>query len=170
MSEPQIGDFFVTPTGGDWFHRLIAKAIQWDTDSPYNHAGIYVGNGKIMEARPGGAGLNFVDTYDGMVWSHFDLTAAERSDIVAAALECAGKPYGWLDIAAIALAQKRLGATVDSETWWVKRVSNIDTLICSQLVDLCYGDAGVHLFNDGRLPGLVSPGDLGRLLDPVPAR
>jgi hypothetical protein len=39
-------------------------------------------------------------------------------------------------------------------------------LICSQLVDLCYLRAGAHLFDDGRLPGDVTPGDLWKLLNP----
>jgi hypothetical protein len=37
-------------------------------------------------------------------------------------------------------------------------------MICSQLVDRCYDIAGVHLFDDGRKPGDVSPGDLSRCL------
>jgi hypothetical protein len=37
-------------------------------------------------------------------------------------------------------------------------------LICSQLVDEAYLRAGVHLFDDGRLPGDVTPGDLWWLL------
>jgi hypothetical protein len=32
--------------------------------------------------------------------------------------------------------------------------------MCSQLVDLSYHEAGVELFDDGRIPGDVSPGDL----------
>jgi hypothetical protein len=37
-------------------------------------------------------------------------------------------------------------------------------MICSQLVDQCYQDAGVHLFADGRWPGDVTPADLYRLI------
>jgi hypothetical protein len=33
-------------------------------------------------------------------------------------------------------------------------------LICSQLVDRACELAGVHLFDDGRLSGQVTPGDL----------
>jgi hypothetical protein len=33
-------------------------------------------------------------------------------------------------------------------------------MICSQLVDEAYLRAGVHLFDDGRDPGDVTPGDL----------
>ena len=49
-------------------------------------------------------------------------------------------------------------------------INNAKTLICSQLVDEAYGwGAGVQLFTDGRLPGLVSPGDLYRRLAPAVA-
>jgi hypothetical protein len=33
-------------------------------------------------------------------------------------------------------------------------------MVCSQSVSWCYDQAGVHLFADGRLPGLVAPNDL----------
>ncbi len=33
-------------------------------------------------------------------------------------------------------------------------------MICSQLVDQSYQDAGVHLFSDGRWSGYVTPGAL----------
>ncbi len=42
----------------------------------------------------------------------------------------------------------------------MKRLCRKDRLICSQLVDEAYRLADIHLFNDGRLPQLVSPGDL----------
>ena len=37
-------------------------------------------------------------------------------------------------------------------------------MICSQLVDYCYLMAGVHLFNDGRWPGYVTPEDLANVI------
>jgi len=101
-------------------------------------------------------------------------TPAERDDIVAKAYALAGWvhdgehyiahhkgiPYNWPDIVAIGLAQRRLGRLVTPRSWLARRLSRGDRLICSQLVDVCYEAAGLHLFTDHRPAGLVSPGDL----------
>jgi hypothetical protein len=72
-----------------------------------------------------------------------------------------------LDLLAVGLAQKRTGHVVTGREWWVKRLSDNGRLICSQAIDVEYLKAGIHLFTDGRLSGLVSPGDLDRLLLPA---
>ena len=174
---PAPGDYFVTRTNG-----FIAAAICWATNGTVNHAGIYVGhvNGytkpQVIEARPGGAGYRDADAYPQAVWSTGRLpaaltpTAGQRIAIVAAAHDSLGTPYGFWDIAAIALAQKRLGSRVSvvkalkDQPWWVKRIMSQRTEICSQAVALADSKAGINLFTDGRLPGLVSPQDLRALL------
>ena len=85
-----------------------------------------------------------------------------------------GTPYGFWDIAAIAFTQRALGRVInpakpyDQQPVWVRqiidRLRDTHELICSQLVDLCYQRAGVHLFTDGRFEGFVSPEDLRALL------
>lgn len=165
MTEPLPGDFFVTPTYGSRLDRFLAFLIRWGTNSPVNHAGIFLGNGQIIEAEPGGARIS-TGFYDNCTWStgHIALTGDQRIRIVTAAKIERGVGYSWLDIVAIALAQKRLGARINSRSWVAKRISSDKTLICSELVDRVYALAGVHLFEDGRLPGLVSPGDLYNLI------
>lgn len=163
MTTPLPGDFGVTATGG-----LAAKIIRWGTQSSVNHAFVCVGGGVIVEANPGGAALNHVESYPNAVWSsgHIKLTDTQRTNIAAAAQFLIGTPYGWADIVAIALAQRRADdiikpdAPIGAQPWIVRRVQSLHTLICSQLVDLAYEMAGVELFADGRIPGLVSPGDL----------
>lgn len=160
---PELGDFGVVRTEG-----IGSALIRFGTDSPVNHAFVYVGDGQIVEAEPGGALLSPVNRHgDKVVWSTGAVTLAtiERQRIACYARTLVGTPYGWPDIVAIALAQRRLGELVDSRTWWVRRIQTLDTLICSQLVDVAYNRAGVHLFDDGRLPGLVSPGDLLGVID-----
>ncbi len=44
--------------------------------------------------------------------------------------------------------------------WLLDYVAGTGHMICSQLVDQSYLDAGVHLAEDGRFPGDVTPGDL----------
>jgi uncharacterized protein YycO len=130
--------------------------------APIQHAFVYVGEGQIVQAMPGGAELiRLEEANEPYVWStgKIPLTSEQRSRISAAAIWMVGTPYSFLDYASIALAHYRIRPR------WVRDfVADSDHLICSQLVDEAYLRAGVHLFNDGRLPGDVTPGDLWKLL------
>lgn len=191
-SDLRPGDIFVTPTYGSGFDRFVGASIRYLTatkdeygiwhDAKGNHAGIYVGDGKIVEAEPGGARLSPVTNVlrnaywsvnglqmrriDGTMTPIEPLSEIERSTLVDEACKLLGIPYGFLDIAAIAVAQRRVGGFVNpakslhDQPWWVRRIESQHTLICSQLVDLAYHNAGIHLFEDNRIPGLVSPNDL----------
>ena len=138
------------------------------TDSPYVHAFIYVGNGRIVEAIRH-VTVSPVSDYTGITWSTGRLgpdvtpTALQRQLIARAAMSYVGQSYNILDIVAIALAQARTGRTVDGDEWWVKRLSDDHMMICSQLATCAYRAAGIPLF-PGVPSGLISPGDLGRLL------
>lgn len=171
MLQPQPGDYFVTATKGRLIDRIAARAIQWGTDSPVNHAGIYTGDGTIVEAV-GEVRYGNVSEYPDAIWSTGRLPAVlvptleQRRKIINTAHNLIGTPYSWLDIIAIGLAQKRTGHLVTDRTWWARRISGDGHLICSQAVDQVYLAAGIHLFTDGRLEGLVSPGDLYDLLEP----
>jgi hypothetical protein len=170
--EPVPGDYFVTATKGPLLDRIAARIIQWDTDSPVNHAGLYVGDGTIVEAV-GRVRYGDIAQYPDAIWSTHrlppELTPSldQRRLIVNAARSLVGRKYNWLDILAIGLAQRRMGDLVDSRTWWARRVSDDSCLICSQAVDEEFLAAGINLFADGRLPGLVSPNDLLQLLEPA---
>jgi hypothetical protein len=193
LSGLKPGDFFVSSTGfgGNLTAKLLSRLVQWGTDSKVNHAGIYVGviDGvpSVVEAQPGGARYAPVAQYlSGNSYWASPMMVGERSDrapghedtlralIVYHAEATVGTPYGYLDIIAIAIAQRRFekmfGDVIDSkhpwdqQPWWVKRLCRKDRLICSQLVDEVYRKSGVHLFDDGRLPQLVSPGDLHQLI------
>lgn len=169
--QPAVGDFGVVSTAGPWLDRMAAKVIRWDTDSPVNHAFVYIGNGQIIEAVRR-VRLGYIDEYDDIIWSTGRLpaeltpSADQREQIVEAAHRMIDEKYNALDILAIGLAQKRMGRLVSDDTWWAKRLSKDGREICSQLVDDAYDAAGIKLFADGRLSGLVSPGDLYRLLLP----
>jgi hypothetical protein len=173
-ARPLPGDFGVVATSGPWLDRIAAHLIRWGTDSPVNHAFIAIGDGRIVEAVRH-VKVDFADQYDDIVWSTGRLpdtltpSTSQRQEIVNAALAMVGDRYNVLDILAIGLAQKRVGHLVSDQTWWAKRLSADGREICSQLVDKAYLEAGLHLFDDGRLPGLVSPGDLLNLLLPASA-
>lgn len=169
--EPLPGDYFVTSTAGRLIDRIAARLIRFGTDSAVNHAGLYVGEGTIVEAV-GRVRYNGISAYPDAIWStgrlpaHLTPNDEQRRLIVNKAHDLIGRKYSWLDIIAIGLAQRRLGRVVNSKTWWAKRVSNDGKLICSQAVDVEYQAGGIQFFDDGRLPGLVSPEDLDALLLP----
>jgi len=155
---PDLGAFGVVRTNGwpAWGIRLVTR-------STVNHAFVHVGGGRIVEARPGGATYGTVAAYPDAVWSHLPLTSKQGADVAAAAESLIGTPYSWVDCAAIGLA--------DTLGWHVpeavrRRLNRRDRLMCSQLVDTAYARAGVQLFNDGRVPGDVSPQDLLLLIRP----
>lgn len=155
MTAPLAGDYAVVRTGG-W----QAAVIRIVTRSHYNHAFIYVGDGQIVEAQPGGARL-VQNSYDAahVRYSTVTLSPGERVFIVNNAKRLVGVPYGWLDIVSVGLLQFHIRPFFLRE-----RVRTSKNLICSQLVDFTFLLSGVHLLNDGRLPMDVTPGDLDHLI------
>jgi uncharacterized protein YycO len=162
---PQPGDYGVQRTRG-----LAAWAIRVATRSKFSHAFVVVRDGYVVEARGSGAVCRPLGIRDAIYSTDvIELSSAERSDIVNAAMYLVGTPYGWIDIVSIGLLQYGI-----RPKWVRDRVQRLDQLICSQLVDLAYeGPAerlggmvllapGVHLFADGRLPMDVTPGDLAK--------
>lgn len=167
---PGLGDFTVLPISGETGDLIrVGQWLNGDGFHRWEHAQVFVGMadkdgplGYTMGAYPGGAHLVAVpETQDGWLWStgHITLSDEQRTAIVANAMACKGIPYGALDY--FALAAHRLHVPdVDGEL--KKHIGN--SLICSQLVDRCYDLAGVHLFNDHRYPGYVTPADLGQVI------
>lgn len=152
-----IGDFGVTRTGG-----FVAWCIRHITHSTVNHAFIYVGDGQIVQAQPGGAVLSPASDYPNAQWSKRPLPLTTRYRIAQVARSVIGTPYNWLDV--VAQAFVRLFGWVAPQ-WAQDRLSDPKTLQCAQLVDYCYWKAGVDLFGDWRPAGLVAPSDLKDLID-----
>jgi hypothetical protein len=162
VTTPQPGDFALTKISGITGAFINAGQYLIGDGAPVQHAYVYVGGRMIVQAMPGGAELiHLEDANEPVVWStgRIVLTPEERTRIILAAHDLVNTPYSFLDYASIALAHYRIRPR------WVRDfVADSDHLICSQLVDEAYLRAGVHLFDDGRLPGDVTPGDLWRLL------
>lgn len=154
---PDLGDFMVVRTGG-W----VAQAIRLITHAPVNHAAVYVGTGSIVEAQPGGARVSRASNYPKAIWSHQALPMPVRLEIVKQALKLVHTPYNFVDIAAQAVVRV---FGWKAPKWVLKRVSSSNQLQCAQLVDIAYERAGVQLFPDGRPEGLVSPGDLYKIIE-----
>lgn len=155
------GDFAVQKIEGIT-GRLI-RFGQWlngDGFADYEHAFVIVSEFSIVEAMPGGARISKLPdmrrcpAYTAV--SQFDgLRIAEE------AVKLSGTPYSFVDY--LALAAVRLHLPLSSKLL-AGYVANSKHMICSQLVDEAYLRAGIHLFDDGRLPGNVTPGDLYRLI------
>jgi hypothetical protein len=160
---PQPGDFgLVSIKGGVGFLIRVGQFFNGDGFRDYEHAFVYVGDGKIVEAEPGGALISDLAEYDGrpIIWStgYVPLTDEQRNLIVQSALAQEGTPYSFLDYLAIALY--RLGI---KHPGVAKRVESSNHLICSQLVALDYENAGVKLTEYP--PYLVTPGKLYKYLN-----
>jgi uncharacterized protein YycO len=162
MNSPLPGDFgLVSIEGGvGWLIRLC-QWLNGDGYYDYEHAFIYIGNGQIVEAEPGGARIAQLDEYDGrpILWSTslIPLTDEQRSAIVEAAVSQVGTPYSFLDYLAIALY--RIGIRHPGISDYVITSKH---LICSQLVAKDYEDVGISLTDYPAY--LVTPGRLTKFL------
>lgn len=169
MTHP-AGTIFVLRSGGfvGWTIRLLTRSRQ-------NHAGVCLGDGRTVEAQAKGAVIKTeqdnarviygdrlslrIDWLDSIARPGGTTPTWANARIADEALKLVGTPYGFVDIAALALAD--LGWR---QRWLERIVDRQHALICSQLVDQAYLNAGVHLFSDGRMPGRVDPGDLEQII------
>jgi cell wall-associated NlpC family hydrolase len=158
----QPGDFAAVDTGGDVGALIkIGEGLNGEGFGEYAHALIYIGGGQIVEAQPGGARKRVRGVQPGDLWSTglIPLTGSQRTAIVRAAAGYVGTPYSFLDYWALAAHHFRLPAPGLRGF-----IQSSHHMICSQLVDQCYQDGGVRLFDDGRWPGYVTPKSLANLL------
>jgi hypothetical protein len=157
------GTIFTLRSGGfvGWTIRLLTR-------SRVNHAGICLGDAYTVEAQAAGA-VRKVEHKVGSdvdfgvsLWVRIERLAPGRSQLIADEAEkLLGTPYNFADLLAVAWACRNdpTGSPV-KPNGWQRRLMRDDRLICSQLVDLACLRARVHLFDDGRLPGAVTPGDI----------
>ncbi|WP_042381364.1 hypothetical protein [Streptacidiphilus melanogenes] len=162
--QPLPGDFAVTSVKGRvGFAISVGEWLNGSRFGHWDHAFVYVGDDQLVEAEPGGARLANLDEYQGRVvaWStgHIELTEEQRTAVVTAARSYIGVPYSAADYMALALwhFHLRIG-------WARKVMASRASMICSELCDAAYDEAGVHLFADGREPGDVTPADLALLI------
>lgn len=150
---PAPGEYGVVRTKG-----FVAWAIRLFTRSQVNHAFIVLEDGhSIVEAQAVGAVVADLSKWDGhlIVYSRIHANPLTAAAVITAARGLLGRRYNFLDLVALALLL--LGRRWD---WLLERAQRSDRLICSQLVDRAFRDAGQALFDDGRPDGEVTPGDL----------
>jgi uncharacterized protein YycO len=156
---PFAGDFGLSIMPGfAGFLVRIGQAVIGDT-TKYTHAWLVIDDyGTVVEAYPGGARLTHVDVYRGQdVYYHrsYYLTDRQRDQIRFIGRHFVGTPYSFLDYAYLSLAFFKI-----KPAWLKRRVADTGHMICSQLVDEALRRAGHHIFNDGRIPQDITPGDL----------
>lgn len=172
MTSPQPGDWAVCNVGGPGGKLIeLGQYLNGDGFVPWAHAFVYIGDGKILQAEPGGSVIVPYTEHGAELWSSgvIPLTAAQRAQVPVLARQLTGIPYSWLDY--FALAAHRLH-TPDLAVWpgphhpvTLKTfIADSGHEICSQLVDTFMLRLGIHLFKDGRWPGYVDPAALARLL------
>lgn len=161
----KVGDFGLVKIKGPV--GAFVRLGQWFVGdfSPWTHAFVYVGHNQVVEAMPQGALLTPLSDYKDreILWSHIPLTHNQRRAISFHARKLVGTPYSFFDY--FSLFAERIGWDTDT---FREYVADSGHMICSQLVDEVYKRAGVHLFNDGRLPQDVTPGDLEIMLRSYP--
>jgi hypothetical protein len=169
----EAGDFCCVPISGE-VGKLISfgEWLNGDGFGVYDHAEIYVGMadqkapyGYTFGAYPGGAAYVPLpcpaETLPGSLWSSgkFSLTELQRGQVLSTCAAAKGVSYSSLDY--FALIAHRLHLPVPGLKNFI---SDSGHMICSQLVDFAYMNAGVHLFKDDRWPGYVVPADLAKLI------
>jgi hypothetical protein len=160
MKQPKPGDFGLTKIKGFLGFMVGFGQFLTGDSSRYTHAFIVLDDNRIIEAMPGGAKISSIDQYrNKAIYSNIELTDQQREDIVKYAKKYENVKYSFLDYLSLALL--RFGIKPKKLRNFIQ---NKGHMICSQLVDHVYYLAGVHLFNDGRLPQDVTPGDLANRL------
>jgi hypothetical protein len=163
MSDIPLGSIGVTQIAGDVGRLIrIGQYLNGDGFADYEHAFVYLGNGQIAEAEPGGARIAELTEYSARntAWLR---CPPEYGEAVAAAARAFTEPrpvpYSAADY--FALAAHRLHLPIP---WLRDYVKSSGHMICSQLVDRAAAAGGWHLFADGRWDGYVTPGDIWELI------
>lgn len=166
--QPSPGDFFLAPIPGYVGEGIIAfgQFLNGEGFKKYHHAGILLEGNQTIEAMPGGAIIGRIDRWkpEELRWSTgiIELTARQRTDIVHYGRAREGVPYSFADYAA--LAAHRFHVPMPGLKSFIEDSGH---QICSQMTDWVYAQAGVHLFEDNRWPGYVTPASLDNLLDKI---
>lgn len=157
--EPPVGLIGLTSISGE-VGKLI-EVGQWLDGTGFRqweHAFISIGGGKIVEAEPGGARVRDWTEYSVVHWCqglYVQGTPTQLQDTDAFSRKAVGVPYSPADYFALVAHRLHLPAPGLKNF-----ISSSGHMICSQLVDWVYAQAGIHLFTDNRWPGYVTPGDL----------
>lgn len=172
--EPPAGSFVLTRIAGSTGWWVGTAQAVCGMPSRWTHAGIALGDGLSLQAEPGGASIGPISRLTGRehvvsdapvrlalkaAWEAGPIDmrteALLRARVVDIARTFEGCPYSFLDYAALAALHLHLPSEALRQY-----VDDSGHLICSALLDRVYDWAGMHLFDDGRYSGDVTPSDL----------
>jgi uncharacterized protein YycO len=159
---PEPGDFgLVKISGYPGFLARVGMLLNGDGWHRWQHAFLILEGDRVIEAMPHGARIRSLRAYDGSnaIYSDWDLSEEQRGAICAFGETLEGTPYSILDYVSLTLARLRI-----RPPGLPRYIASTKHLICSQLIDTAYTQAGVHMFHDGRWSGDVTPGDLVKVL------
>lgn len=147
MTLPLVGTIGLTPIPGD-VGRLIkvGQFLNGQGFKHWEHAFLLGPDGKILEAKPGGAKIGSVTEYSNIHWCNAiasQYKARLLESIWNDAQQYVGTKYSFLDYGALSL--HRFHIPVPGLENYIRDSGH---LICSQLVDQAYMDKGAHLFKD----------------------
>jgi hypothetical protein len=131
--------------------------------SRWTHGGVIGQGGGTFEAAPGGVQLAVKAAALGGAETRGEYERHLREAVLYSARELLGTPYSFLDYLALALYHLAPKARITALIR--KRVEDSKHLICSAFVDRVMDRAGIHLYDDGRLSGDVTPSDLNAWFD-----
>jgi hypothetical protein len=155
-SELLPGDFILVRSKG-----LLPFVIRVVTRSPVSHAAIVRDAHTVLEARSNGAVFTDWDEYaprmglDVVGTARLPLSDEQREAVPQVAAELQGTPYGFLDLLSVGALQYHIRLSPLRAI-----VARENRAICSQLVDEFLKRLGFAIYDDGRWPGDVTPGDL----------
>lgn len=167
--EPGEGEVGLVRQTGFW-----PACIRWATGSHVDHMVVYIGGRMVVSASPKGAKVVPIDDYPNVIWSAFTVGEPDRFAYHARratlhwAFDHIGTPYNFVDdvvLATVWIIGKLTRVSVPTHIVpraIARRLSDPRRLQCAQLCDLALQAGGVHVFQDGRLPGDVVPGDFER--------
>src|SRR5262249_27448512 len=153
LKDLKPGDIILNTTEG-----IVSDGIKFFSNSNYNHAAIYIGNGEVVEAV--GQGVRRIKLTDflnddhlvrSMVLRNNNLTDSQRGAIADFAIKQVGKPYSVGGVIGQGLHLKPNNAgEFDRKDYY-----------CSQLVAAAYSSAGARLdatleHSPGELAGMVN--------------
>ena len=134
---------------------FVEWAIQVVTRSPVHHAILGISPTQCISDEPHGPIIRDIADFPDAYWSYFDHTPEQSAEIVAWGHAHVKTKYGYFADAALFLW---LVLGIHTPGWLARYLNNGTHFECAQFCDAAYQAAGIHLFNDGRLPSAVYPG------------
>ena len=130
-------------------HYFLSYLIRKVTGSYWNHAGIYLGNGKVIEARKFGVVVSpFVDKGKDTLILRAKLTIEQKKNIITYAKTQKGKKYDFIHLFTLFFYF----------LFQIKPRASKNHFICSELVAQAFAHGGIALAN--KPIKLITPKDI----------